>query len=475
MLIPLLIIVLAIALLCVRFAPKLSPLNWVMAIVFVGYVCGHEFWNLKAGPVPLTLDRVLLAGLFVVMFIRWTTGKIGRINPLLLDWGIGLLIAFLSMSFLLNRAGSDLPTSPFFRLLVSFMTPGFLYLVLRLEKIDGKAVNFVLACFTLLGAYLAITAILETAGIWSLVFPRYIANPELGLHFGRARGPALNSVSLGVYLSLCAAAAWLWLPAVRLRWKPVVLLLISMMVLGVVLSYTRSTWLGLAGAMVVLTAFQFPKPMRLPAFLLICLVGGGLLVAGKDALIGLKREDSANVSAHSVQQRAAFAYVSMKMFQDHPLWGVGYGRYYDKKLPYISDRRQSFELESIRSLHHHNTFLSLLTETGMVGLSLYLAILVGFLRVGLKLANTEALDPSFQRLGMLLVAMVTIYFPSALFHDLSLVHSDQWLLFVIGGTATGCLLNQTCGHKCMARHQEAQVQNYPLNGNDLGTRPTWST
>ena len=33
---------------------------------------------------------------------------------------------------------------------------------------------------------------------WWAVFPRYIADPLLGTHFGRARGPALNSASLGV-------------------------------------------------------------------------------------------------------------------------------------------------------------------------------------------------------------------------------------------------------------------------------------
>ncbi len=450
MALPIIIVAIAIALLGMRYAPKLSHTTWVLLIVLVGYLFGYEFWHANAGPIPLTFDRFFLLSLFGFIAWRVYTGSLGRTQPILLDWAIGSVLLVLSLSFFLNKAGSDLPDSPFFRLIISFITPSFLYLVLRFEKIDSRAVNTIFATFTLLGTYLALTALLETAGIWSLVFPRYIANPELGLHYGRARGPGLNSVSLGVYLSLCTAAAWLWLPRLSLKWKPLVCLLIGLMGFSVLLTYTRSTWLGLAGVMVVLVTFKFPKPIRLPVFLVIILLGGTLLVAGKDALIALKREDSASVSAHSVQQRAAFVYVSMKMFQDHPLWGVGYGRYYDKKLPYLNDRRQSFELESIRPLHHHNTFLSLLTETGMLGLSLYLSVLVGFARVGLRLANAEEADPACQRLGLLLLAMVMIYLPSALFHDLSLVHSDQWLLFVISGAATGCLINNVYHVKATA-------------------------
>jgi len=47
------------------------------------------------------------------------------------------------------------------------------------------------------------------------------------------------------------------------------------------------------------------------------------------------------------------------------------GRFYDRKMPYLSDRSQEFELESLRPLHHHNTLLSILTETGMIGFAAF--------------------------------------------------------------------------------------------------------
>ena len=66
-----------------------------------------------------------------------------------------------------------------------------------------------------LGLYLAGTGIAEITQQWWAVFPGFIANPELGAHFGRARGPALTSVSLGIFLTVCFWATWFLLPRVR--------------------------------------------------------------------------------------------------------------------------------------------------------------------------------------------------------------------------------------------------------------------
>lgn len=428
----------------VRLAPRVSPVAATLAVLVVGYVLGYELWHADAGPIPLTLDRLMLVGFAGLLAWRWRTGRVRWSTPCGLDWAVVLTLVVLSVSCVLNKPGDDVntPAAPLFRLVVSFWTPAFLYGVLRQEQFDEKTTRWFLVAIASLGVYLGVTALLETAGLWSLVFPRYIANPELGLHFGRARGPALNSVSMGVYLGVAAVAAWLLIPrasrAMKLFWFSAV----TLMSFGVLLTFTRSTWLGLAGAIVTVVGLQLPKRVQKPAFIATAVFGALFLAVGKDAIVGLKREDSAEVSAHSVQQRTAFAYISMQMFADHPLWGVGFGRFYDQKLPYLTDRRQSFELESLRGLHHHNTFLSLLTETGLLGLVAYLAVLSGMARVGWRLAHAAELGSEQRRLGLFLLGSLAVYAPSALFHDLTLVHSDQWMLFVAAGAATGCWMNQ---------------------------------
>ncbi len=451
MLVPLLLLAVIACLWLSVWGPSLagrcSMLSLVLTVVVVGYVFGYELWHLHAGPLPLTLDRLLLLAVAGLLGWRLLRGQVHKTPLVLTDWLLGLTVAWLTLSCLLHRPGdaTTLPDSPMFRLLVSFWIPAFLYGILRFERIDGAKARRVLVVFASLGVYLGVTALLETAGVGSLIFPRYIADPELGTHFGRARGPALNSVSLGTYLSVTAAAAWLLIPRASRRMKLFWLGGAGLMALGVLLTYTRSTWIGLAGAVVMVLCLQLPRRLRTPAFVLAGVLGVAFLAVGKDALSHLKREDSGEVSAHSVQQRTAFAYVSLRMFQDHPLVGVGFGRFFDQKLPYLTDRRQSFELESLRNLHHHNTFLSLLTETGLLGLAAYAGILAGLGLGGWRLAHCEHVDPDCRRLGLLMIGTLAIYLPSALFHDLTLLHSDQWLLFTVGGATIGCLVNRPTG------------------------------
>lgn len=444
MLVPALLVAVALLVLSAAVAPRLSPVAHAMAVLVIGYVFGHDLWHADAGPIPLTLDRLALVGVMAMFAWRLYQRQTAPIRPVVLDWAVALLCGWLAVSCLLNRPGDgvELPTSPIFRLVVSFWAPACLYAALRTSVVDARGARLVLVTLAGLGVYLGVTALLETAGVWALVFPKYIANPDIGLHFGRARGPALNSVSLGTHLAVCAGAAWLLIPRAGRAAQVVWLGSAGLMALGVLLSYTRSTWIGLAAAAVAVACLQLPKPWRGPSFAAACLVGALALSVGKDALVALKREDSGSVSAHSVQQRAAFAYVSARMISDNPLWGVGFGRYYDKKLPYLTDRRQSFELESIRPLHHHNTVLSILVETGPIGLTAYLGVLAGFGWVGWRLAHDPGAADVCQRLGLLLIAALLVYLPSAVFHDLSLVHSEQWLLFTIAGAATGCWLNR---------------------------------
>ncbi len=461
--------ILAIAcLLMLRYAPRPSAHTLILSTLVVGYVFGHDFWHKDIGPIPLTLDRILLLAVAAQFVWQKYHGKLRPTNLIATDWIIGLLLGVLSISYILNKPGTPpQPDSPFFRLIISFLTPGFLYLVLRHQTFEKRHVNQMLSVLTLLGTYLALTAVLETVGVWSLVFPKYIADPEIGLHFGRARGPGLNSVSLGVVLSFCAVAAWLWMKSLPMAGKAVVFTLIGLMCFGVLLTYTRSTWLGLAAAMVVTIVFEAPKSLRVTSLVACCLLGGLLLVVGKDALVGLKREDSASVSAHSVQQRTAFAYVTWQMYKDHPLTGVGYGRYYDKKLPYLNDRRQSFELESLRPLHHHNTFLSVLIETGPLGLAAYGGMLFSFIALGWRLANQHSGGSAEQQLGLFLLATTVIYLPSALFHDLSLIHICQWLIFIVSGAAIGCWKNK-------AETESLNIKNHSANSASSLSQLSWN-
>jgi N-acetylglucosaminyldiphosphoundecaprenol N-acetyl-beta-D-mannosaminyltransferase len=402
-------------------------------LLAVGYALGHEFWNARLGPIPITLDRVLLIGLVSVFAYQWRYGGL-RIRPWTgTDWMLAAVLVVFTVSAILSGQPeiTDGVTSKWGRLVTSFWIPALLYGIIRQLDITRRDWSRLLAALAVLGCYLACTGACEVAGQWSLVFPRYIANPDLGIHFGRARGPELNAVSLGLYITACLLCGWMLLNFSGRRFYQLALVLaLPLMAGGVLLTYTRSTWIGLAASGLVVAAFYIPRQWRLSAIVGAGVLGLFVMAASWGQLLGIKREGTVEDSEHSVSQRQSFAYVSWQMFCDHPVFGVGFGRFYDRKLPYLSDRSQNFELESLRPLHHHNTLLSVLTETGLIGLAVFIGVFVAWIRSGWRLATSVG-SPSWTRAqGVLLLALIANYLCSAVFHDLTLLPSQELLLFV---------------------------------------------
>lgn len=416
-----------------NYARRGSLLAGCALLVVVAYALGHDFWNAKVGPIPVTLDRLVLIGLLAAFVFQLRTGRLA-IRPLTgSDWMLAAMLTIFTLSAILSGQPeiTDGVTSKWGRLVTSFLLPGALYGVIRQLDITRRDWSRLLAALVALGIYLAFTGALEVAGRWSLVFPRYIADPNLGIHFGRARGPELNAVSLGLYVTACLLCAWtLFNFAGRRAHQLAILVAVPLMACGVLLTYTRSTWIGLAASGLVLAAFQIPRRWRLPAFASSALVGLLIATVSWHQLIGIQREGTAEESEHSVNQRESFAYVSWQMFRDHPIFGVGFGRFYDRKLPYLSDRSQNFELESLRRLHHHNTLLSVLTETGLLGLAALVGVFAVWVRSALALAANAVSLPWVRAQGVLMLALIANFLCSAVFHDLTLLPSQELVLFI---------------------------------------------
>jgi O-antigen ligase len=179
--------------------------------------------------------------------------------------------------------------------------------------------------------------------------------------------------------------------------------------------------------------------LRVPAVLGVVMCGALAVVALGEAVTELNRKDADASAEHSVYQRASFVYVSMRMFRDAPVFGCGVARFYDLKLPYLADRSQQLELESLRKLDHHNTLLGVLVETGFVGFALFVGLLAGWSRAAWRLAN-DAARPAWQRgQGLFAMAAMLTYLASALFHDLTLSPTEHWLLFFAAGATVNLL------------------------------------
>ena len=411
----------------------------------------NQFAQYDIGPLTWTLDRLFLVLLVAAFCVQWRLGKIDFKKLTASEY---LLAAFLGLAIISTFAhdwrAASTDVSVTMRLANGFIIPAIIYMIARQAKLGEGNVSFVHVGLAVFGLYLAVTAIMEVTGQWGLVFPRYIADPELGIHFGRARGPALQSSVNGSVMVMCLGALWVTY-AWQMRGSRVGLLLailsVPIFATAVYFTYTRSVWLGaaIAGTIVLgLTLQGRWRPLVLGGLTAVALLA---IVTQWDSLVAFRREDSAAVTRQSTYMRASFAYVSLQMFKDRPLRGFGFGQFARKNRTYLSDRSTNLHLESIRGYVHHNTPLCVLVEMGLFGLLAYLAFFAAWMRNGWRLWKNRQ-QPNWARAhGLILIAALACYASQMIFHDVTYSPIDNTLLYLLAGLASGLLATKPTDHR----------------------------
>jgi O-antigen ligase len=416
-----------------------SLIAMALAMILIGTIFGFDFWHDRAAGVPLTLDR-LAAVLLVIAFFAQTMLRRTDPKPVrFVDICLGLFLVYLTLSTLTHdfHIETSKIVSPLWRLLAAYLIPGIVYWIARQSPLTEGRVALIPKVLMLFGIYLAVTGILEITHQWSFVFPKHIADPALGIHFGRARGPMLTSVTFGLYLTVCLLAALAWLPRMNRLFQLALLAVLPLFVASLYFSYTRSVWIGLALALMITAGLTLRGRLRGAVLVLMILGLAGTWLVESENIVGFKREQSAEETRNSAEWRKIFAYVSWEMFQEKPLFGVGFGHFYREKLPFLSDRSTEMHLESIRDYVHHNTFLSLLTETGAIGVGLFMLVYFGWIRDGWALWRSPYTPPWARRHAVLVLGAMGIYTSQLLFHELSYSQVDNLLIFFLAGVQSG--------------------------------------
>jgi O-antigen ligase len=204
---------------------------------------------------------------------------------------------------------------------------------------------------------------------------------------------------------------------------------------------TRSVWTGVVLGLLVVLMMTLHGRLRLvvvSSLLATTLLGS---VAARKALVDMKRADERGAkregSLVSAEERLAFAYVSWKMFRDHPLFGVGFGHFLFESPAYLGDTKTDLPLGAIRGLMCHNTFLSLLTETGPLGLCLFVALLAAWGRRAWQLSRAHGAPDWVRSQAALLLASLAVYASNYFSHEISYIQRDNCLIFLLAGMTAG--------------------------------------
>lgn len=421
-------------------AQRGSLLMGCVMVLIVACCFSGVFMRVNVGWFTLSIDRVVFVWLIGASVLqRW----LGRTDPKPIDHAdvaLAVLLIVLALStFTADWRNAGLGVArPVGRLFAGYLLPTTLYWIARQSALTERRVLAAFAVLVGFGVYLSVTGLLEVTQQWWLVFPRYIADSSLGLGFGCARGPMLQPVSFGIYVAVSMLIVWLWrsrLPPAG-RWSAGTVL--PLFGVALFLTYTRSVWLGTGLGFFTVFAVTLPRRWRAPVLSAIVATSLFVTIVKWDTLLSFPRgTESAAGTRQSAMYRLSFAYVSWRMFVDRPWLGVHFGHFPEAKFPYLADKSTSLDLEGIRPLAHHNLFLSLLTEAGMVGLSAFLALLAYWTTSAWRAWSDPRAPDWVRRSAALFLGTLALYVGLWMFHELSFAPIDHGLLFVLAGIMRG--------------------------------------
>jgi O-antigen ligase len=375
---------------------------WTLSASIVLSIFG-AYWG-QLGPLgyfPVTPDRALLVAGVLALALRAPGARDRDRGTLRIEPVHVLLAATLAFAVASGLASQTFfSNSGFFRLFDRFgIAPFLMFTIAPLAFPTERHRRIFLGALVALGAYLGLTALFEAAGPHGLVFPRYIVNPDLGFHLGRARGPFLEAEANGIALFVCGTAAlvgavtWRDRPAIRLLcW-----LIAALALAGCLYTLSRAVWVGaVIAAILTLLAFSRLRRLLVPGLVgLAATVAVSLaLVPGLAASINARKNDQ-----NSLWDRQNLNAAALQVVEDKPLLGVGWGRFTSVGEPYFwqssdrpltgvgpqscdslppSARQRNDGSRPLCTIPVHNAYLSNAAELGLIGVTLWiLASLAG--------------------------------------------------------------------------------------------------
>jgi putative inorganic carbon (hco3(-)) transporter len=357
-------------------------------------------WKYMSFPELVAPDRLLIAAAIVTVILRAPQIRDRppiHVRPI--HWLLAATVAYIVASAL---AAGTFDKAALLRLSDRIGVVGFVLFALA-PAIFAKAQHrsILLGCLVAVGLYLAVTSFFEALGLTALVYPRYISDPAIGIHVGRARGPFLEAVGNGtaIYIGLVAAviAARTW----QTRWQRNVAGVTVLLCAGaLVFTLTRSVWVGAAAATVA-TMLAHPQLRR---WLLPVALAAALMTAGTIAVVpGLGEKVQARESSKGpIWDRLNLSRAALNMAEARPLVGFGWDRFKAVGTDYF--QQGDFPLTAGVGVNVHSAYLSNLAELGLAGTSLWLLSTVLVVWMALRRRGPPELEP--WRYGLIAISVL---------------------------------------------------------------------
>ena len=364
------------------FASRIDLTMLMISAVILQLFSGN--WSLMGIPVPL--DRVVFVLTLGALLLKGTR----HLSSRRLVWRplhIAMLCAVTWVVVSGLIVGTITGHLGFYAFLDRFgLVPFVLFTLAPLFFGSERQRRLLLAALVGMGLYLGLTGCMEGIHLYKLIFPRYIANPNLGIQWGRARGPILESTGDGFCTFVGGVAAVIGLQTWRSAWaRRLCYATIAVDLATEFFTLTRSVWIGtVVGIVAVMMLRKKTRRIVIPV-----LLAGIIVVCGTLALSPSVRSEvvGRTESQSPVWDRQNTDLAALRIIEEKPLTGVGWENFINVSTNYM--RQQPTYPITGEGIEVHNVFLSHAAELGIPGLLLWLLALGGAVRRGLFPGRTK--------------------------------------------------------------------------------------
>jgi len=408
------------------------PAGLISALLFFQLFDYHllELVHLPNVLVTITPDRLvflLIASVFVWSFAngRVRSSSFGVIEACMLMFAV-----LCTVSWFITGPDASLQRFKWLTTLFNFVyLPFALYLIAKNTSYYRAKATVVLRAIVAIGVYLSLTAVFEHYGLNTLIWPKYIVDPTVGIQWGRSRGPFLGSNPMGEWLIVVFLATCLLMQSARMPSTLFLQALVPLTVVGIYFTDTRGVWLSFAAVLVIASVRRgrFGIQSRLVVFLILIafVVGIGSKFSLHESTLFTRRQNT-------IDYRISNNQTTINMGLANFVTGVGYGNFGATWHEYFGDEER--QLTNDLTDGNHNTYLGLFAELGFPGMFLYLALLAGLARECLTVRRHLGPKDDFERhFSISALGVMTISMIEGLFGDLRFDSTLNTLLFLFLG------------------------------------------
>lgn len=360
--------------------PLIAVFVWFITLITMH----EELWRQEVpGFFALTVPRI---GIVLVVALFLAMVALGRIR-LRSAWPLSGAIITLLAYFLLSAAATGFETRSIvtvhYRLIGGYVFPFAVFAVVLHSfhrEVDFKRLTIFFAGIAL---YLTYTGWCEQFKLYGLVWPAFIGDPQVGIHWGRVRGPFVLAPAMGFALTFCFYNN-LVLARNSFALKLPLYILNALMLPAIFWTKTRSVWLSFVVCALIWSLYARRRVSRVVIVSLLLAASLMVAVINMENFLGEDRSKGGLTDTSPIVLRIGLAELTWDIVKKNPLFGVGFGHFRDAAPNYSRNPSSPFYAFGSNAMEHNN-LLSIAAETGIVGLALYFLVIILIIRSSVSL------------------------------------------------------------------------------------------